>query len=118
KLTAQDSGEYYVVILTSEQSVQSNKAKLIVTTSSAGNYISSQPKDIKIAMNQTGLLSSNVAGQAPKYVVWYKDGTMISENDPYYVYSHNGQSYSLKILAVNLDIQGQYRAEFVYDNEK
>lgn len=116
-LQTEDSGDYHVEVSTPEKTIKSNVAKVYVTTQ-AGNYVSSQPQNIQIAMNQTGLLSSTAAGKAPNYVVWYKDGEMISENNPFYEYQNSGYTHSLKVLAVSLNIQGKYHVEFIYDDEQ
>ncbi|MCH2533354.1 MAG: immunoglobulin domain-containing protein [Bdellovibrionales bacterium] len=117
-LKQSDSGEYYVEVKTPTKTFKSNVSKLIVTTSESGNYVSAPPKDIEIAMNQTGLLTSTVAGKSPNYVVWYKDGEVIAETNPFYVYQGSGNTYSLKVLAVSLNIQGDYRVEYIYDDEQ
>lgn len=118
-LLVSDAGEYYVQISSATKMVKSNVTKIIVTSSQSGNYVSNQPTPIDIAMNQTGQLSSTVAGKSPNYVVWYKDGELISENNPYfqYIYSGSGNTYRLKILAISTNIQGSYRVDYVYDNE-
>lgn len=118
-LNQSDAGEYYVQITTPSKTIQSNVAKIIITTSTSGNYVASPPQDIEIAMNQTGILTSTVAGKAPNYVVWYKDGEVISETNPFFVYQGtSGFTYSLKVLAVSLNIEGDYKVEFVYDDEQ
>lgn len=117
KLT--DSGEYYVKATSGQNTLKSNVSKIIITTSDTGSYISAHPTSINVAMNQTGQLTSTVAGDAAKYVVWYKDGKLISENNPYYEYvsDGSGRTFSLKVLAASYNIEGNYKVEFIYDDD-